>query len=147
LNTCQGKHASITQRLLQATSSNKTINATDCMIRATKFVSTIEKFITVNGTNILDIDTAIHGIHNTITSSYEMMHHSCGTESVGSWINSTLPAACITSLRDAAILGHTAAGQMKTNMWGALSAMSSALSSWDKAHLLCPFMANATQTL
>jgi len=80
-------------------------------------------------------------------SSYNLMHTSCGTASAGAWLNSTLPAACVTSLRDAAILGHAAAGQMKTNMWGALSSMSSALNSWDKAHLLCPFMANATQTL
>jgi len=68
------------------------------------------------------------------------MHQSCGTHNVGVWLNSTLPSGCITSLRDAAIHGHAATNQMKTNMWGALNAMSTALSSWDKAHILCPFI-------
>jgi len=68
-------------------------------------------------------------------SAYNIMHTSCGTGNFGAFLNSTLPAACVSSLRDAAILGHAAAGQMKTNMWGALSQMSSALTAWDKAHL------------
>jgi len=50
-----------------------------------------------------------------------MMHSSCGTGNFGSWLNTTLPPACLTSLRDAAIIGHSAASQMQTNMWGALS--------------------------
>jgi len=68
-------------------------------------------------------------------SAYDMMHRSCGTHNLGAFVNGTLPAACVTSLKDAAILGHAAAGKMKTDMWGALSAMSNALTSWDKAHL------------
>jgi len=75
------------------------------------------------------------------------MHHSCGIGHIGTWFNSTLPTACVTSLRDAAIQGHAAASQMQTNMWGALNQMTSALNAWDKAHLLCPFMSNSTQPL
>jgi len=43
-------------------------------------------------------------------SAYNMMHNSCGIGSVGSWLNSTLPTSCVSSIRDAAILGHAAAG-------------------------------------
>lgn len=43
LAACQGKSIQNSQRLLQAT--NTSINATDCMVRATKFVSTLQTII------------------------------------------------------------------------------------------------------
>jgi len=110
LASCQGQTSTpIAQRLLQATTSkNSTINATDCMIRATNFVATVQKVISVNGSQILEIDTAIYGLHSTILASYNVMFETCGTGNIGAWLTTTLPPACLTSLRDAAIVGHSA---------------------------------------